>query len=124
MSILRRVIESLPGFYERIPDQSLIVAPLQVEDGDEPLGDTLIGGMRSATWIAAHLPHGGEVTVSLDPAIFGAQWRAEWLDPKTGARETFTRDTRGATTLTARSPSEGSIDCDWVLLVIRDTPFD
>lgn len=117
MSLLRRIVESLPDFFERVPDQSIIVSPKQETTG-EWLGDKLISGMRSTTWVAVHLPRGGEVQVRLDRTVLGDKWRALWLDPKTGAREVF--DSGTAETLTARSPTGGSIDEDWILLVERD----
>lgn len=117
MSLMRKIIERLPGFFDRIPDQDIIVSPKQ--DQRSLLGDTLISGMRSTSWIAVHLPHGGEVTVSLDHKILSNEWRASWLDPKTGACEVFKRET-GGETLKAKSPTKGSIDDDWILLVQRD----
>jgi len=103
-----------------VPDQSIIVSPEQTT-GEKLLGDKLISAMKSTSWLAVHLPHGGEVTVRLDNEILSDKWRASWLDPKTGAREVFKRGSGGEETLTVRSPTEGSIDNDWILLVQKDT---
>jgi hypothetical protein len=112
-------MEALPGFFDRVPDQSFIIAPKQPET-DKLLGDKLVSGMRSTSWMAVHLPHGGEVTVGIDQSILSDKWRASWLDPKTGAREVFKRGSKEEI-FTARSPTEGSIDNDWVLLLQKDT---
>lgn len=112
-------MEQLPDFFDRVPDQSFIVSSTGLEDSSTLLGDKLVSGMRSKTWLAVHLPHGGQVELRLDPATFSDQWRASWLDPKTGAREVFRRAS-GELSLTITSPTEGSIDNDWILLVERD----
>lgn len=117
VGIMRKIMERLPGFFDRVPDQSLILSP--AVSVDSLLGDKLVSGMRSTTWLAAHLPHGGEVEVRLDASVVSDRWRAAWLDPKTGAREVFQRGS-GEASLIARSPSEGSIDKDWILFVERD----
>lgn len=116
-------MESLPDYFDRVPDQTLIVSPIIKEEGDRPIGDKLVGAMRSTSWVAVHLPHGGGVEVRLDKAIVSDRWRAAWIDPRTGACETFKRESAGGETLRARSPTEGSIDQDWILLVQRDDLF-
>lgn len=112
-------MESLPGYFDRVPDQSFIISPRQPET-DKLAGDKLVSGMRSTSWMAVHLPHGGEVTIRLDGSILSDRWRASWLDPKTGACEMFKRES-SEEDFTARSPTEGSIDHDWVLLLQKDT---
>lgn len=113
------MVESLPDFFDRIPDQSFILSHANQEATGQWLGDKLVSGMRSKSWMAVHLPHGGEVEVQLDEDTLTSAWRGVWLDPKTGAREVFKRGT-GAGTLKAQSPTSGSLDTDWILLVERD----
>jgi hypothetical protein len=75
--------------------------------------------MRSKTWLAVHLPHGGEVEVRLDKETMPGKWRAWWMSPKNGAKEVFKRGD-GGENLKVTSPTQGSIDEDWILFVDRD----
>lgn len=112
-------MESLPDYFERVPDQTLILNSTNEPADGSSAGDKLIGAMRSKTWLAVHLPHGGEVEVRLDQEVLPGQWRAWWMNPKSGAKEVFERGS-GQGRLKARSPTEGSIDEDWILYIDRD----
>lgn len=112
-------MESLPDYFERVPDQSLILSSTNEPTGGSPAGDKLISAMRSTSWLAVHLPHGGEVEVRLDEKVLPDKWRAWWMNPKSGSKEVFERGS-GSHSLKARSSTEGSIDQDWILYVDRD----
>lgn len=112
-------MESLPDYFDRVPDQSLIISSTNEPTDGSSAGDKLVGAMRSTTWLAVHLPHGGEVEVRLDKEVLPGKWRAWWMNPKTGAKEVFDRGS-GEATLKVRSPTEGSIDEDWILFIDRD----
>jgi len=75
--------------------------------------------MRSKTWLAVNLPYGGDVEVRLDKETLPGKWRAWWMSPKNGAKETFKRGA-DEETLKVTSPTQGSIDQDWILFVDRD----
>jgi hypothetical protein len=75
--------------------------------------------MRSKTWLAVHLPHGGDVEARLDKETLPGKWRAWWMNPKTGSKEVFQRG-GGEESLKVTSPTQGSIDNDWILYVDRD----
>jgi hypothetical protein len=113
-------MESLPDYFDRIPDQSLVLSSTSEPTDDSPAGDKLVSAMRSSSWLAVHLPHGGEVNVRLDKDVLPGQWRAWWMNPKLGSKEVFKRGS-DQSNLTARSPTQGSIDEDWILFVDRDT---
>ncbi|KAK8843944.1 hypothetical protein IAR55_006736 [Kwoniella newhampshirensis] len=121
-SLFRHIMQSLPNFFSRIPDQSFILSDTHEPTDGTPAGDALISGMRSEGWAMVHLPYGGGVTIDLTKAGFGEKksWRAWWIDPRTGGREVFMRDAGGGVTQTFQAPSGGDQDDDWLLLVEED----
>ena len=119
VSALRKILESLPDYFDRVPDQSLVLSSTNEPTDGSPAGDKLIGAMRSKTWLAVHLPHGGDVEVSLDKETLPAKWRAWWMIPKTGSKEVFQKGD-GGESLKVSSPTQGSIDTDCILYVDRD----
>lgn len=102
-----------------MPDQSLILSSTNELTDGSSAGDKLVGAMRSQTWLAVHLPHGGNVEVRLDKETLPARWRAWWMNPKTGSKEVFQRGD-GGESLKVTSPTQGSIDNDWILYIDRD----
>ncbi|ORY25529.1 hypothetical protein BCR39DRAFT_543890 [Naematelia encephala] len=108
----KRIVESLPGYFERIPDQSFILSDTH-EPATDLAGEELISGMREANgqWAMVHLPFGGPVELDLGKALPGkTSWRGWWWDPRIGSRETFGLGvTPGSKTFTA--PDEQ----DWLL---------
>lgn len=89
--IAKRIVESLPGFFDRIPDQSFILSDtLEPSDPKVYAGEELISGMRNAKglWLMVHLPFGGNVTVNLGVLAQGRK-RGWWIDPRAGSRESF-----------------------------------
>jgi hypothetical protein len=122
VSAMRRIVESWPDFFDRVPDQTLIVSSTNEPSDGSPAGDRLISAMRSKTWLAVHLPQGGDVEVRLDEKVLPAKFRAWWLSPKTGAKEIFAWGDGGTVMMTS-SPTKGSIDQDWILFVERADPL-
>jgi hypothetical protein len=120
VSAIRKIMESLPDYFDRVPDQSLVLSSTSEPTDDSPAGDKLVSAMRSSSWLAVHLPHGGEVNVRLDKDVLPGQWRAWWMNPKSGSKEVFERGS-DQSSLTACSPTQGSIDEDWILFVDRDS---
>jgi hypothetical protein len=116
---MRKILESLPDYFDRVPDQSLILSSTEEPSDGSRAGDNLISAMRSKTWLAVHLPHGGDVEVRLDKETLPGRWRAWWMSPKNGAREVFERGD-GGETFKATSSTQGSIDEDWILFIDRD----
>jgi hypothetical protein len=116
---MRKILESLPDYFDRVPDQSLILSSTNEPSDGSRAGDKLISAMRSKTWVAIHLPHGGDVQVRLDKETLPGRWRAWWMSPKNGAREVFERGD-GGEAFSATSPTQGSIDEDWILFIDRD----
>jgi hypothetical protein len=124
--IIKRVFLSLPEYFSRRPDSSFILsATNEPKDGKNAL-DHLIQGLKADSWAMVHLPHGGTVTVDLARAFSPSEgrFRSWWLDPRTGAKTVresgYRADITGEASFT--SPSEGSIEQDWVLLLETFTP--
>lgn len=85
--------------------------------------DRLIAGLKAKSWSMIHLPFGGTVEVDLSLALDGAAkgYRAWWVDPKTGGKASLDKGAiqkvEDKQKRSFSSPSEGSIDTDWVLLL-------
>ena len=79
--VYRRIITSLPRWWTRIPDPSILA--------DSPETDGMLSAAaRSATgdWILAYLPGRATVSVHMDKLVSGGEAEAFWIDPKTGDR--------------------------------------
>jgi hypothetical protein len=102
---LRNLMLSRP-FYERVPDQSLLLSP--------KVGDEHIRCTRSSDYLICYLPSGGEVAIQTD----GIPWnrsRAWWYDPRTGESTLIgVFDKTECSCFKAQSSGRGS---DWVLVL-------
>lgn len=102
---LRNLMLSRP-FYERVPDQSLLLSP---KVGDEHIRCTL-----GSDYLMCYLPSGGEVAIKTD----GIPWnrsRAWWYDPRTGESALLgVFDKTGCSSFKAPSLGRGF---DWVLVL-------
>lgn len=117
---MRRIMLSLPKYFDRIPDQSIILSSTNEPEDGTWAGDKLISGMRSEGWAMVHLPYGGEVEVHLGLAGFTERkWRAWWIDPRCGGREVGVKG-GGGDAKAFKSPTSGSLDDDWLLLIEED----
>jgi hypothetical protein len=108
---------SLPNYHTRVPDQTFILSDT-CDTGDGRAGDHLIGGMRGDDWAMVHLPYGGDVEVDLAKSLPNqTKWRAWWVDPRIGSREQFQEGDVLSGKETFKSPSSGSLEDDWLLLL-------
>jgi hypothetical protein len=117
-SVLRKFFLTLPNYFSRRPDSSFILSATGEDQGDDIL-DRLVQGLKADSWAMVHLPYGGTVNVDIDRAIQGETYRAWWVCPSTGGKASLNKGekqtARGAQEFT--SPSEGSLEDDWVLLL-------
>ena len=98
MGACRRILESLPEWWQLVPDQSLLVDP-------PGRGLAFNAAARSPTgaWALAYLSAPTTATIRMDGITAGARCRLTWIDPATGARTGVgTYATEG--TLTTTSP--------------------
>jgi hypothetical protein len=87
--------------------------------------DRLVQGLKADSWATVHLPYGGTVRVDLDKALGSGGregYRAWWVNPKNGGRASMNRGEKtvieqGKGVIEFKSPSEGSLKDDWVLLL-------
>lgn len=118
-STMRRFFLSLPDFFSRRPDSSFILSDTkEPTDGSSAL-DRLIQGLKADSWAMVHLPYGGEVEVDLEKALTGNTYRAWWVSPASGGKEVIGKGDKSEEkgTKVFKSPSEGALDRDWVLLL-------
>jgi hypothetical protein len=119
---MRRIMLSLPDYFSRIPDQKFITSDTEEPADGTAAGDKLISGMRGEGWAMVYLPYGGSVEVDLSKALPDqAQWRAWWINPRTGARESFEKGEEPKGVRSFKSPTQGSLGDDWLLLVETST---
>ena len=86
-AIMRKIVLSLPSFFTRVPDQTLIASPTWESDMEAERGDSMISAMRGKGWCAVHLPRGGKVLIHLHKALkIGGTYRAWSIDPNTGGK--------------------------------------
>ncbi|RSH90754.1 hypothetical protein EHS25_009929 [Saitozyma podzolica] len=91
-SLMRTITLSLPNYFTRIPDDSFILSDRNEPSDGTPAGDKLVLGMRAKGWAGVHLPYGGHVEVDLEKALPSegeGEYRAWWIDPRTGGKETI-----------------------------------
>lgn len=122
-SVLRRFFLSLPSYTTRRPDSSFIVSDtMEPKDGTLAY-DKLIAGLKAQDWALVHLPYGGAVEIDVSMALShskSATFRVWWVDPRSGGKTPAERGTRLSLPATVRefiSPTSGSLDTDWVLLL-------
>jgi WD40 repeat protein len=79
-AVHRRVITSLPQWWTRVPDQSVLA-------GNPDGGNMPTAAARSAArdWILAYLPTRDKATVRMNK-VAGGEAEAFWIDPQTGDR--------------------------------------
>jgi hypothetical protein len=120
VSVLRRFFLSLPDFFSRRPDSSFIMSDTQEPaDGSSAL-DRLIQGLIADSWAMVHLPYGGEIEIDTGKALRGGpSYRAWWVSPASGGKEVIDNGNKHEAVgpRTFKSPTEGSLDKDWVLLL-------
>jgi Protein of unknown function (DUF4038)/Putative collagen-binding domain of a collagenase len=105
MQYVRALVESRP-FLSRVPDQSLIVNPLEGADH--------IAATRGDGYLFVYSAQGRPFTVNLGK-ISGVRVKAWWFNPRNGAaREFDSFDNRG--THDFEPPSQG-FGSDWVLVL-------
>jgi Protein of unknown function (DUF4038)/Putative collagen-binding domain of a collagenase len=105
MQYVRALVESRP-FFSRVPDQSLIVNPLEGADH--------IAATRGDGYLFVYSAQGRPFTVNLGK-ISGDRVKAWWFNPRNGAaREFDSFDNRG--THDFEPPSQG-FGSDWVLVL-------
>jgi hypothetical protein len=85
---MRRICLTLPSFFSRMPNSSFILSDtMEPKDGSRA-GDKLISGLIGEGWSMVHLPYGGGVDFDIGAALPGStEYRARWMDPRTGGRE-------------------------------------
>jgi hypothetical protein len=115
---MRRICLSLPNFFTRVPDSSFILSnTLEPRDGTRA-GDSLVSGMRGEGWAMVHLPYGGNVEVDLVAALPGSQqYKAWWIDTRTGGREVFGGGKVIPGSKVFESSTGGTLEDDWLLLL-------
>ena len=81
MHVCRRTLTSIPRWWTRIPDPSILA-------GSPDRGAAPSAAARSADgdWILAYLASRATVTIRMDKITAGTSAEALWIDPKTGAR--------------------------------------
>jgi len=116
---MKSITLSLPNFFTRVPDQSLIASHTMEPVSRDERGDVMISGMRGEGWCAVHLPRGGKVSVNLHTALnLGEGFRPWWIDPKTGGRTiVHTGDLVSRQPVEFEAPSSNCGQNDWILLV-------
>ena len=113
---------SLPDYFARVPDQSIILSSTHEDDG--LAGNKLVSAMRAQTWALIHLPYGGSVEIDVKKGLsdFVGPWNAWWIDPRSGGRHIFLQETSLSTPVVLRAPTGGSLRDDWLLLIERYHP--
>lgn len=117
---MRKIVESLPNYHTRVPDQSFILSDTNEPADGEPAGDRLLGGTRGDGWALVYLPYGGDVSLDLAKAIpAGGQWRAWWINPRDGGRLSFLsgNDASDDGQRAFSAPSGGNLKNDWLLYI-------
>jgi hypothetical protein len=123
-SLMRTITLSLPNYFTRIPDDSFILSDRNEPSNGTPAGDKLVLGMRGKGWAGVHLPYGGHVEVDLEKALDTAgEYRAWWIDPRTGGKETIGKGKTDGPIKGSRS-FEAPDKEDWLLLLesVSGTP--
>ncbi|MEI7575814.1 MAG: glycoside hydrolase family 140 protein [Armatimonadota bacterium] len=103
MRHLKELIEST-GMVELVPDQSLLVGKI----GEKAEHMRAIR-KEDRSWIAVYVPHNGPAVIHTSDV---ERKRAEWLDPRTGKRQSAKGDSGNGIT-TFQKPN----DIDWVLVL-------
>jgi hypothetical protein len=116
---MRTIVLSLPNFFTRVPDRSVIASQSLEPVSRDKRGDAMISGMRGESWCAVYLPRGGKVSVNLHTALnLGEGFRPWWIDPKTGGRMiVHTEDIVSIQPVEFEAPSSNCGQNDWILLV-------
>ncbi len=104
----RRLLESRP-YLTRIPDQALLLSPPGVLGERSQAARNEDGG-----YAIIYSASGRPLTIDLG-RLSGAQLRAAWYDPRTGAA-TIVEVCAGSGSRTFSPPSAGA-GCDWVLVL-------
>jgi hypothetical protein len=118
VGLMRRICLSLPSFFSRMPNSSFILSDtMEPKDGSRA-GDKLISGMIGEGWSMVHLPYGGGVDVDIGAALSGStEYRAWWIDPRTGGREIFEEGKVRSGAKHFHAPPEGAQEDDWLLYI-------
>jgi hypothetical protein len=115
IGILRRFIESLPDYDQRVPDQHLLLST--------PYHDQRhCRVMRDANnhWLAVYVPEQQNIVV--DITMFGMEgFEICWFDPRYGITNSISSDISESFFLSIDPPSTGD---DWVLLLKRKTSWE
>jgi hypothetical protein len=117
--MMKSIMMSLPSFFSRVPDQSIIASPIMEAESEAERGDEMVSGMKGDGWCAVHLPKGGRVSVNLHKSLpLGQAYRSWWIDPKTGGRAI---DQSGKCVALDPaefvSPKSNGAQNDWLLLI-------
>jgi hypothetical protein len=101
---MRRICLTLPSFFSRMPNSSFILS-----DTMEPKD-----GSRAGDKLMVHLPYGGGVDFDIGAALPGStEYRARWMDPRTGGREIFEEGKVRSGAKHFQAPREGAQEDDW-----------
>lgn len=108
IGLLRRFIESLPGWSSRVADQSVLLSHNPVDAGH-------CRAMRDEfhRWIAVYIPQQQNVVVDVS-GFQGAGFEIGWFDPRYGVMNVLSRDISETFFLSIDPPQIGA---DWVLVL-------
>lgn len=116
---MKTIVLSLPTFFTRVPDQSIVASPTFESTSEAARGDTMISGMRGSGWCAVHLPQGGTVSVNVYKAVeLGEGFRPWWIDPSTGGR-VLVRTSERVSQVPVEFKAPDPAMRDWILMIER-----